>query len=305
MDNQIILTALQSQLAAKKEERDAYETSTSEPAFKALSDEVLASLRENVSPLIPKITLSDSRIEIMKSSRQISGGYQSSYGYTSMTIYLESNWRCSAADTKEDYLKINWYGSSATREHENVLNDLQIFGAVAAKLAWIEYEFINNWRPRLIEINKHGDLMRADIYQIEYNIRTVEQKVIQDGISKYKQVGFSCQINKPLGIETDYDTEGNPPILKEHDAYLKLSTGRSKWDYIFPQSFKVLKTNKYKTTLDITFDNTKTKEFTVSAKSFDSFIAEVYRWQTGQSDSHNKGITEKFKERLERHKMYS
>jgi hypothetical protein len=222
-----------------------------------------------------------------------------------MTIYLESNWRSSSADTKEQFVKINWYGSSATREHENILNDLQIFGAVAAKLAWIEYEFINNWRPKLIEINKHGDLMRADIYQIEYNIRTVEQKVIQDGISKYKQVGFSCQINKPLGIETDYDTEGNPPILKEHDAYLKLSTGRSKWDYIFPQSFKVLKTNKYKTTLEITLDNTKTKEFTVSAKSFDSFIADVYRWQTGQSETNNKSITEKFKERLERHKMYS
>jgi hypothetical protein len=298
MDNQIILTALKSQLATKKEERDAYETSTSEPAFKALSDEVLASLRENVSPLIPKITLSDSRIEIMKCS-----GPNSSW--SSMTISLEQNWRASASYTKEQFVKINWYASSATREHENVLNDLQIFGAVAAKLAWIEYEFINNWRPRLIEINKPCDLMRADIYQIEYNIRTIEQKIIQEGISKYKEVGFSCQINKPLGIETDYDTEGNPPRLKEHDAYLKLSTGRSKWDYIFPQSFKVLKTNKYKTTLEITFDNTKTKEFTVSAKSFDSFIADVYRWQTGQSETHNKSITEKFKERLERHKMYS
>ena len=298
MDNQIILTALQTQLATKKEERDAYETSTSEPAFKALSDEVLASLRENVSPLIPKITLSDSRIEIMKCS-----GPNSSW--SSMTISLEQNWRASASYTKEQFVKINWYASSATREHENVLNDLQIFGAVAAKLAWIEYEFINNWRPRLIEINKPCDLMRADIYQIEYNIRTIEQKIIQEGISKYKEVGFSCQINKPLGIETDYDTEGNPPRLKEHDAYLKLSTGRSKWDYIFPQSFKVLKTNKYKTTLEITFDNTKTKEFTVSAKSFDSFIADVYRWQTGQSETHNKSITEKFKERLERHKMYS
>ena len=68
MNNEIILSALESQLVSKKAELESYETSTSEPAFKAMTQEVLESLRNNVSNLIPSITLDNSRIEIMKCS---------------------------------------------------------------------------------------------------------------------------------------------------------------------------------------------------------------------------------------------
>jgi len=288
MNNQVILSALQSQLATNKDELYAYETSTSEPAFKALSEEVFGSLKENVSSLIPKITLSDSRIEIMKSS-------QPNSGWSAMTIYLDSNFRRSDSETKQQFFaKINWYGSSATTEDQNSLNDLQIFGAVAAKLAWIEYEFINNWRPRLIEINKPCDLMRADIYQIEYNIRDIERKITQEGISKYKQVGFSCTIIPTLNIEVDWDDENRPYILKGTIANIKLSIGRSRWDYVYAKSFKILKTNKYKTTLEVTLGDNRIVEYTVSAKSFDNFIEQVYNWQTDIAKKHNDKTTEKF-----------
>ena len=287
MNNQVILSALQSQLATKKDELYAYETSTSEPAFKALSEEVFGSLKESVSSLIPKITLSDSRIEIMKSS-------QPNSGWSAMTIYLDSNWTRSDSENKKQFAKINWYGSSATIEDQNSLNDLQIFGAVAAKLAWIEYEFINNWRPRLIEINKPCDLMRADIYQIEYNIRDIERKITQEGISKYKQVGFSCTIIPTLNIEVDWDDENRPYILKETIANIKLSIGRSRWDYVYAKSFKILKTNKYKTTLEVTLGDNRIVEYTVSAKSFDNFIEQVYNWQTDFAKKHNDKTTEKF-----------
>jgi hypothetical protein len=288
MNNQVILSALQSQLATKKDELHSYETTTSEPAFKAISDEVLTSLRENVSTLIPKITLSDSRIEIMKSS-------QPNSGWSAMTIYLDSNFRRSDSDTKQQFFaKINWYGSSATTEDQNSLNDLQIFGAVAAKLSWIEYEFINNWRPRLIEINKPCDDMRAEIYHIEHSIRTIEHKITQEGISKYKQVGFSCTIIPTLNIEVDWDDENRPYILKETIANIKLSIGRSRWDYVYAKSFKILKTNKYKTTLEVTLGDNRIVEYTVSAKSFDNFIEQVYNWQTNFADKHNDKMTEKF-----------
>jgi hypothetical protein len=214
--------------------------------------------------------------------------------WSAMTIYLDSNWTRSDSENKKQFVKINWYGSSATIEDQNSLNDLQIFGAVAAKLAWIEYEFINNWRPRLIEINKPCDLMRADIYQIEYNIRDIERKITQEGISKYKQVGFSCTIIPTLNIEVDWDDENRPYILKETIANIKLSIGRSRWDYIYAKSFKILKTNKYKTTLEVTLGDNRIVEYTVSAKSFDNFIEQAYNWQTDLAKKHNDKMTEKF-----------
>ena len=288
MNNQVILSALQSQLATKKDELYAYETTTSEPAFKAISDEVLTSLRENVSALIPKITLSDSRIEIMKSS-------QPNSGWSAMTIYLDNNWSRSNSETIiQQFAKINWYGSSATTEDQNTLNDLQVFGAVAAKLSWIEYYFVNNWRPRLIEINKPCDDMRAEIYHIEYNIRDIESKITQEGISKYKQVGFCCTIIPTLNIEVDWDDENRPYILKGTIANIKLSIGRSRWDYVYAKSFKILKTNKYKTTLEVTLGDNRIVEYTVSAKSFDNFIEQVYNWQTDLAKKHNDKTTEKF-----------
>jgi hypothetical protein len=281
MNNEIILSALETQLATKKVERDSYETSTSEPAFKALTQEVLDSLRENVSTLIPSITLTSDRIEIMKNSQR----------WSSVTIYLENEWR---SEDKSLFAKMNWYGSSATTKEENTLNDVQIFGAVASKLSWIEYEFINNWRPSLIEITKPIDEIRSEIYKIESSIRDIKNKIRQDGISSYKKEGFSCTIIPTLYIQRDWDTEGHPDVLKETIANIKLSIGRSKWDYIYAKSFKVIKTNKYKTTLEVTLGDDRVVEHTVTAKSFDQFIDEVYEWQIINSKKHNDKITERF-----------
>jgi hypothetical protein len=287
MNNQVILSTLQSQLATKKDELHSYETSTSEPAFKELSEEVFVSLRENVTTLIPKISLSDSRIEIIKSA-------QPNSGWSAMTIYLDSNWSRSNSETIQQFAKINWYGSSATTEDQNILNYLQIFGSVAAKLSWIEYEFINNWRPKLIEIKKPCDDMRSDIYSIERSIRDIEHKITQEGTAKYKQVGFSCTIIPTLNIEVNWDDENRPYILKGTIANIKLSIGRSRWDYVYAKSFKILKTNKYKTTLEVTLGDNRIVEYTVSAKSFDNFIEQVYNWQTDLAKKHNDKTTEKF-----------
>jgi hypothetical protein len=281
MNNEIILSALETQLATKKVERDSYETSTSEPAFKALTQEVLESLRENVSTLIPNITLTSDRIEIMKNSQR----------WSSVTIYLENEWR---SEDKSLFAKMNWYGSSATTKEENVLNDVQIFGAVASKLSWIEYEFINNWRPSLIEITKPIDEIRSEIYKIESSIRDIKNKIRQEGISSYKKEGFSCTVIPTLNIECDWRVEARPYILKETIANIKLSIGRSKWDYIYAKSFKVIKTNKYKTTLEVTLGDDRVEQHIVTAKSFDQFIDEVYDWQTQRAKDHNDKTTEKF-----------
>ena len=286
MNNQIILSALESQLAIKKAERDSYETSTSEPAFKATTQEVLESLRNNVSALIPSIMLDENRVEIMKCSNPNS--------WSALTVSLQNDWR---SEDRKLYAKMNWYGSSATLQEENILNDVQIFGAVAAKLAWIEYEFLNNWRPKLLEINKPIQEMQSEIRKIDSSIHDIKYKIRQEGIDTYKTEGFSCTITPALNIEMDWEAEERPYILKENTPSIKLSTGRSKWDYVYAKAFKVIKTNKYKTTLEVTLSDDKVVEHTVTARSFNDFIDEVYNWQTERSKEHNDKTTEKFNTR--------
>jgi hypothetical protein len=88
--------------------------------------------------------------------------------------------------------------------------------------------------------------------------------------------------------------EDRPYILKGTIPNIKLSIGRSRWDYVYAKSFKVLKTNKYKTTLEVTLGDNRIVEYRVSAKSFDNFIEQIYAWQTSVAEKHNDKMTEKF-----------
>jgi hypothetical protein len=294
MNNQIILDALEFQLANKKEELDLHETTTAQPEFKAMTQEVLESLREHVSNLIPGITLDTNRIEIMRSAGP-------NFGWSSLTVSLENDWRSVYPNKDVNYsAKMNWYGSSASLKDENILNDVQVFGAVASKLAWIEYEFLNNWKPRLVEIGKISRNLEEEIRQINSSIYSTRYQVRQQGIESYKKQGFSCTLIPSLSIQRNweekeeiiYELIGNIPNIQ-------LSTGRGKWDYLYAKSFKVIKTNKYKTTLEVTQSDDRVVERTVSAKSFDQFIDSVYDWQTNHAKVHNDKMTQRYKDQYE------
>jgi hypothetical protein len=283
MNNQIILSALESQLATKQADLELHETSIANPAFKETTEEVLQSLRETVSPLIPSIILDKSRIEIMKSGKPNS--------WSAITISLTNDW---GSEKSVRTVKINWYGSSATLEDQNTLNDLQVFGGVASKIAWIEYEFINNWRPKLIEIGKLGNDLQEEIREINRSINSVKNQMRNDGVDSYKKEGFTCVLTPTLNISRNYEAEGILYELGSTIPNIELSIGRGKWDYIHAKSFKVLKTNKYKTTLEVTRGDNKVVEHTVTARSFDKFISEVYTWQNENAKLHNDKITERF-----------
>lgn len=282
MNKQIILSALQAQLDTKKAEVSKYEETVYDPAKKSMQAEVLAWLRENVSQLISNIDLSADRIEFMKAS-------QPSSSWGAATVYLESDWR---SKTREFYCKLNWYGSSATLQDENTLMDVQVFGALAANLGLIEYQLKTVWRPVLLDMKKPVETLYTEINQIDRSIRETKDQIRNEEINTYKQPGFFCSLNKVLRI--DYSHPDNSYNLVEHAYEISLSTGRGKWDYERVSAFKILSTNKYKTTLAVTGPNNTITEVTVSNKSFETFIANVYNWQTTESEVSNTGMTERY-----------
>ena len=287
MNKQITLTALETLLATKTAECEAYFETVYNPAIKSKTTEIFSWLRDNVSNLIPKIEASSNRIEIMKSA--------SPHGWNACTIYLEREWK-----TEESYCKMNWYGSSATASDQSILNDLQIFGAIAANLSKIEHEFINNWKPSFNEIEDGTKQLNTEIYGIKNTIHQLKNEIKQEDLNRYKKEGFSLTLDKYLDISRDWEKESVEYELVEKDPAIKLQTGRSNYDYVHVAAFKVLKTNKYKTTLEVVRTNhhptdpTRISTHEVTAAKFDQFIQEVYDWQNGGSKLNTERVMARF-----------
>lgn len=287
MNKQITLTALETLLATKTAESETYYETVYNPAIQSKNTEIFSWLRDNVSNLIPKIEASSNRIEIMKSA--------SPHGWNACTIYLEREWK-----TEESYCKMNWYGSSATASDQNILNDLQIFGAIAANLSKIEHEFINNWKPSFNEIEDGTKQLNTEIYGIKNTIHQLKNEIKQEDLARYKKEGFSLTIDKCLDIDRNWDVDNSNYELIEKDARIKLQTGRSNHDYAHVSAFKILKTNKYKTTLEVSLtkyrptDAECVRTYEVTSAKFDQFIQEVYDWQNGGSKSNTERVTTRF-----------
>lgn len=287
MNKQITLTALETLLATKTAESEAYYETVYNPAIQSKNTEIFSWFRDNVSNLIPKIEASSNRIEIMKSA--------SPHGWNACTIYLEREWK-----TEETYCKMNWYGSSATSSDQNILNDLQIFGAIAANLSKIEHEFINNWKPSFNEIEDGTKQLNTEIYGIKNTISQLKSEIKQEDLNRYKKEGFSLTLDKYLDIVREWEKESVEYELVEKDPAIKLQTGRSNYDYVCVAAFKVLKTNKYKTTLEVVrtthhpTDPTRTSTHEVTAAKFDQFIQEVYDWQNGGSKLNTERVMARF-----------
>lgn len=287
MNKQITLTALETLLATKTAESEAYYETVYDPAIKSKNTEIFSWFRDNVSNLIPKIEASSNRIEIMKSA--------SPHGWTACTIYLEREWK-----TEESYCRMNWYGSSANVSDQNILNDLQIFGAIAANLSKIEHEFINDWKPGFMAIEDGTKQLNTEIYGIKNTISQLKSEIKQEDLDRYKKEGFSLTLDKCLDITRNYDVENSDYELIEKDARAKLQTGRSNHDYVNVSAFKVLKTNKYKTTLEIvqtnyySTDPVMVRTYEVTSAKFDQFIQEVYDWQNGGSKLNTERVTTRF-----------
>lgn len=291
MNNQIILSALQAQIDLKKADLATYKENVYYPAKKSFQAETLTWLRENVSSLIPNIDLSSDRIEFMKAAEPFSN-------WSSATIYLQNNWKADQADSNKLSATLNWYGSSARTEDENTLLDVQVFGALASKLGIIEYQFTNIWLPILLDARKPIDDLQSEINGIDRSIKQTESDLRSQEINAYKKLGFACSLNKFLDIDRMKETTS----LVEHTKEIQISTGRGKWDYQYVVAFKVLSANKYKATLEITSQNNKISQVTITNKSFETFIANVYNWQTKDSEDHNKSVTAKYNKYCETHK---
>ena len=290
MSNQIVLNALQTQLLEKKNNKAKYKEEVYDPKQESIRQDILNWFRTNVSSKIPNLHASNYSIEIARAESP-------NNRWSSCTIYLEHDYR----DMNRKSIKMNWYGSSARLENENTLLDVEIFGAVASKLSIISHEYTNNWYTQIQELNEPLEAMETEIYEIERSLRQIESDIRVQAIDTYKQPGFQCTINKNTRCERNWEKEERTYEIKEHDHFVRLSTGRSNYDAISVNVFKVIKSNKYKVWVEVTQDsgtpNPRARVYEVSVKKFQDFIVQVYDWQNGGSQKE----VERAKESYERY----
>jgi len=285
MNKQIVLEALEAQYKTKQAEMEAYENNVVKPAYYEQNNKILSWFQENVSNLIQKTVATRDRIEIMK--------FEEHASWSSCTISLMTDYR---SESRSKYAEFNWYSSRATAKDGFVLADVQIFGAVAAKLQNIESMMIEVWYPSFMEIYSELNKMEMEYSNLSSMISNTKYEIANEAKARYRQVGFSCELNDTKHIHTDWDT--NETTLRDIKHQIKLQTGRSNYEYVYVNSFKVKAINKYKCTLEFFNSDTQlSREETVSIKRFGDFIEDVYNWQNGGSESDIKSITDRYNRR--------
>ena len=285
MNKQIILSALEAQHAAKHSEMEAYENDVVKPAHQEQNDKIFRWFLENVSVLIPQISATSDRIEIMKSGEN--------RRWSACSIQLSTDWR---SEPKSKYAEFNWYSSRANRKEADILADVQIFGAIAAKFHEIENMMINEWHPAFVEIYRELNKMERECTNLNTLIYNTKQEITNEVKGRYKEVGFSCQLNDKKYIHTNWDT--NEVTLKDIKHQIKLQTGRSSYEYVYINAFKIKEINKYKCTLEYSSaDIPSGREATVTIKRFNEFIEDVFNWQNGGSKSDSEYTIERYNRR--------
>ena len=174
MNKQIILSALEAQYATKQAEMQAYENDVVKPAYQEQNDKIFRWFLEHVSTLIPQISATSDKIEIMKCG--------DNRRWSACTIQLTTDWR---SESRSKYAEFNWYSSRANGKDIDLLADVQIFGAVAAKFHKIESMMIEVWHPAFTEIYRELNKMERECNNMHTMIYTTKQEITNEAKNKY------------------------------------------------------------------------------------------------------------------------
>jgi hypothetical protein len=165
------------------------------------------------------------------------------------------------------------------------LNDVQVFGQLAAHLAKIEWMMINEWSPSLRFINSSANTLEKELDELKRSIRDIETKVAGEEKLAYSKVGFDLQFKKfkcTKYREPKDGVNGEGMDLVEYSKSLQLKTGRGRWDYVNVYGYKVLgcAKGKYIIQYNLDEDNVKKYQIVVTEKNMKAFIDDVYQWES-------------------------
>lgn len=286
MNKQVILQALQSQLDSVKAAAVEHEKNVYEPAISALTEKIAKYFAEGVVANINSITLqSDSIILYPNDSTDYNNR---------ITLTHRSNWRGENA-----YIEMDTYrpDMKSNVDNSNALFYYECTAAIAKCFHTISKTYITKWQPAFEKLSAAKNQMYSEIYTIEREIRNVESEIATIEKEVYNHVGFECTIKPYTNYESDYSN--NEYVYKKKiDAYhIKAQYGRSRWDYYYINSFKVIsfpKAKHGKVVLEYkSAGDEKVRIAELNKIRYAEFVNDVYNWQTTRAAEREADVDER------------
>jgi len=267
MSKQIILDALASQFAIKQNEFIQYETTVYQPALDRFNE----SIRDwfgsvlFIRPHSAKYT--GDTLEIVPTED----------GRWPSAINIRKHY--SYRDDKDNYYDIDYRSSHNKVEMANIYY-LTTLGKIAQNVNLIIENIENEWKPAYKAIHTPYYELSNELRKLENEINAVKRDIHIAKREECKVAGHEHTILPYTHCKYNYDTAQYE--LVELPKEFRLETGRGKWDYTYVNTYRVVGPAKYnKVALQIKKqDEAQWRDIEVKGDYFDSFIADVYEWET-------------------------
>jgi len=287
MNKNIILAALQSQLESVKASAVAHEQDVYQPAVAKLTDRVKTWFDTKVAAGIHNVSIQSERITILPSDT-------TSYGST-ITIDYRGGWRGDGG-----YFETSAYRPDLKSNEDNTqtVHYFNVMAAIANNFDSIVDKFKNSWMASIKKLEDAKSEAYDGIYKIEREIRNCESEIATIDKEVYNQVGFECTLKPHANYDSNYDNNECQYFKKMDEHHIKAQYGRSKWDYAYINSFKVVsfpKAKHGKVVLEWKGggDDTKTRSVELNKQRYAEFVNEVYNWQTKRAAEREESIDER------------
>lgn len=287
MNKNIILAALQSQLETIKADAIAHEEHVFNPAVEKLKAKIAEWFHNNVITGLHDIEISSDRLTVTPNDT-------TSYGST-ITIDYRSSWR-----GDNGYFETSCYRPDLKSNQDNTENVFYFnaMAAVANKFSSICDKFKSSWLPAYNKLANAKSEKYDGIYNIEREIRTCEAEIAELEKEKYNQSGVELTLKPSANYDSNYDNNECVYTKKYTEHHIKAHYGRSKWDYAYINSFKVVsfpKAKHGKVVLEWKggADDTKTRTVELNKTRYAEFISEVHSWETKGAAEREESIDER------------
>ena len=287
MNKQIILSALQTQLETIKAAAVAHEDNVFNPAVAKLKAKITEWFATNVCEGIYDIAVSSERLTITPNDT-------TAYGST-ITIDHRSSWR-----GENGYFETSCYRPDLKSNEDNsqTVFYFNAMAAVANCFSDICAKFKSSWMPTYNKLASAKSEKYDEIYKIEREIRNCQNEIAELEKEVYNQSGFECALKPYANYNSNYENNECVYTKKYDDHHIKAQYGRSRYDYYYINSFKVIsfpKAKHSKVILEYKDSSTESKVRTaeLSKQRYAEFIADVYKWQSTGAAEREESVDER------------
>jgi hypothetical protein len=287
MNQNIILAALQSQLETVKAAAISHDENVYQPAVAKLTVKVKAWFDANVIADIHSISIQSDRITLLPSDT-------TAYGST-ITIDYRGGWRGDGG-----YFETSAYRPDLKSNEDNTqtIHYFNVMAAVANNFDSIVDKFKNSWMTSIKKLEDAKSEAYDEIYKIEREIRNCESEIAEMAKEVYNRAGFECTLKPSANYDSCYDNNECVYTKKMDEHHIKAQYGRSKYDYAYINSFKVVSFPKAKFGKVVLewksgSDDAKTRTVELNKQRYTEFVNEVYTWQTKRAAEREESIDER------------